>query len=306
MALEYAEELSLPAIPIQHHHAHIASCLAEHQHPFDEPAIGFAFDGTGYGSDGNIWGGEVLIHAKDGFERVFHLCYAPMPGGEQAVRQPWRLALAWLRQAGVDWREDLPPVLAANQQARTIVLQQLEQDLNAPLTSSLGRLFDAVSSLVGIRHQISYEAQAAMEFEAAVEATSQGAYQFELARGLIDPTAVIREIVADLRRGMSAGVISARFHRGLAECVIEAARQIRSAQGIDTVALSGGVWQNQYLLTTTLELLTEDNFDVLIQRRVPANDGGLALGQAWLAGGYVINGLEPAAIAEIATGKAKE
>ncbi len=145
-----------------------------------------------------------------------------------------------------------------------------------------------------------------MELEAAVDPKTKDSYQFELVEGLIDPTDVFRDIVADLRRGTSAGVISARFHRGLARCVCQAAERIRSQRGIGTVALSGGVWQNQYLLTRTIDLLTERNFDVLFHRRVPANDGGLALGQAWLAGGTLNYGLEPAALGAIAAGRVKE
>ena len=288
-AIERAERDDLPAIGIQHHHAHIAACMAEHNLPADEHVIGVAFDGTGYGDDGAIWGGEVLVAAYGQFERFAHLDYMRMPGGDAAVVKPWRLALAWLYKAGLPWSDDLPPVKAASKEEQRVVARQLEIGLNSPQTSSMGRLFDAVSALIGLRQEVNYEAQAAIELESHADREETGAFLFGIREGLLDPSPVIRSIVSDLSDGVSVPVIAARFHNGVAQAVLEVCTSAREKHGLGRVVLSGGVWQNMFLMRRTVDLLRGDNFEILIHRKVPANDGGLALGQAAIAAHKILS-----------------
>jgi hydrogenase maturation protein HypF len=291
-ALGRAERDGLPAIGVQHHHAHIAACLADAGwpggEPGDEPVIGLACDGTGYGPDGAIWGGEVLIAGYAGYERASHLAYVPLPGGDAAVREPWRMALAWLRQAGLPWAEDLPPVrhvllnLKDGADALRVVQRQLARGLNAPSTSSLGRV-DAAASLAGVCQHASYEGQAAIALEAAITGAGEPAYPFDIQAHEIDAAPAIAALVADLRAGQPVGVIAARFHASVAAMLVAVCQQVRRATGLRTVALSGGVWQNATLLRATHAQLCAANFTVLTHRQAPANDGGLALGQAAIA-----------------------
>jgi hydrogenase maturation protein HypF len=281
-ALERAEREGLPAIGVQHHHAHIAACLAERGFPGDHPVIGAAFDGTGYGEDGAIWGGEFLLADYAGYQRAYHLAYVPLPGGDKAVREPWRVALAWLAQASITWDEDLPPVQAAAREARETIRRLLTSP-RTPLTSSLGRLFDAAAALAGARQTVTYEAQAAIEFEARVDAAETGAYGFSVDNGVVDPTPLIRGLAADRRAGVSLGQMAARFHNGVAAMVAQVARKMRLQFGVNEVALSGGVWQNITLLRLAIKLLEADGFTVYTHREVPPNDGGVALGQAVVA-----------------------
>lgn len=285
-----AESENLPLIAVQHHHAHIAACMAEHQLPVGEAIIGVSLDGTGYGTDGNIWGGEFLVATYRHFERAYHLRYVPLPGGDLAVREPWRLALAYLRQAGIEWTGDLPPVQTARflnretgQDLLKIVENQLQTGINTPLTSSMGRLFDAAAALIGLRETVSYEAQAAIELEAQVAPHEFGLYPFEIDNAQIDPTPLWHALVADLRAGTHPHILAARFHNGIAMLIHTICSRMRQTYGINKVALSGGVWQNITLLSRTVGMLQNDHFDVLIQRQIPANDGGLALGQAVVA-----------------------
>jgi hydrogenase maturation protein HypF len=282
-AVERAGQEGLPACGVQHHHAHIAACMAENDLVDDPPVIGVAFDGTGYGTDGSIWGGEFLLTRYSNFERAFHLAYVPMPGGDAAVRQPWRLALAWLDQCGLAWAEDLAPVDAADDQSRRTLRRMLDLDLNAPKTSSMGRLFDAISALTGVRQNVNYEAQAAIEFEALVDATEPGMYEFAINDGNIDPAPLVAAVVTDLRAGIPVQKIAARFHNGISEMVVQVCKRMREQSGSRTVALSGGVWQNRVLLRRVHALLRESGFRVYIHRQVPANDGGICLGQAAVA-----------------------
>jgi len=282
-ALDRAEKENLPAVGVQHHHAHVASCMVENGLSEKNVVIGVSFDGTGYGDDGAIWGGEFLLAGYRNYQRPFHLAYSPMPGGESAVRQPWRLALAWLEQTNLEWDEDLPPVKEVNSEILSIVRRQLELGLNAPITSSMGRLFDAVSSLAGVRQVVNYEAQAAIELEALVDPDEENHYPFALGKDEIDPAPVIRAIVTDMGAGLPVGRIAARFHNGVALMVAHVCNQLRDQHGVSEVVLSGGVWQNMILLTLTERLLRESDFTVYIHRKVPTNDGGLALGQAAVA-----------------------
>jgi hydrogenase maturation protein HypF len=272
---------------VQHHHAHIAAVMGEHGWPGDAPVIGVAFDGTGYGTDGAVWGGEVLVADYKGFTRAAHLAYVPLAGGDASVRRPYRMAMAHLWAAGVEWATDLPPVRACPEAERRVLLHQLETGLGCAPTSSIGRLFDAVSSLVGVRHVADYEAEAAIDLEGLSRGQGDcGTYPFAL-RGegpvVADAAPVVRAVVADLRAGVPTAVIGARFHAAVAALVVELAMTTRAATGISTVALSGGVFANALLLSMTRTTLRHHDFTVLCHRHVPPNDGGLALGQLLVA-----------------------
>jgi len=271
-------------VSVQHHHAHVASVMAENGLTGEQPVIGVTFDGTGYGTDGAIWGGEFLIADYASFRRVAHLRYVPLPGGDAAIRKPYRTALAHLWAAGVAWGDDLPPVAAAPLGERPILLQQLEREVSVVPTSSVGRLFDAVSALAGVRQEINYEAQAAIEFEMLVEDGVEEAYSFTLDGEEIDVSPCIRAVVADVRAGISAGVIATRFHNGLARMIRDVCLCLREESGLKEVALSGGVFQNVALLARTLPLLEEDGFVIYVHRLVPPNDACISLGQAVVAG----------------------
>jgi hydrogenase maturation protein HypF len=282
-AVGHAAEFELQ-VAVQHHHAHVASVLAENGHAGERAVIGVAFDGTGYGTDGAIWGGEFLVAEYASFRRVAHLKYVPLPGGDAAIRRPYRTALAHLWSAGVEWTDDLPPVAAAPAAERTVLAQQLERELNTVPTSSVGRLYDAISALAGVRQEINYEAQAAIELEMLVEAGVGESYAFDLEGGEIDPTPCIRAVVADVQAGVKAGVIAAKFHNGLAEMIRDVCLRMREETGLDEVALSGGVFQNVTLLGKTLPQLREAGFTFYTHRLVPPNDACISLGQAVVAG----------------------
>ncbi|HET7011441.1 MAG TPA: carbamoyltransferase HypF [Anaerolineales bacterium] len=286
-AIDRAQRDALPMVSVQHHHAHIVACLVDAGRPAREPVIGLALDGLGYGEDGALWGGEVLRVEGARMQRLGHLAYVPQPGGDAAARQPWRMALAWLDHAGLEWEEDLPAVRTVPAATREVIRQMLRADarvgLPAPLTSSVGRLFDGMAALLGVRQEVRDEAQAAIELEALVDPAEAGAYSFSMERMDFDAAPVFRSAVSDLRSGVSLPRMAARFHRGLAAAMVEVAGRARAETGIGRVALSGGVWQNMVLLRQTVEGLEAAGFDVLIHRRVPANDGGLALGQAVVA-----------------------
>jgi hydrogenase maturation protein HypF len=268
---------------VQHHHAHLASTMAGHGLDGTTPVIGVAFDGTGYGDDGTVWGGEILLADYSGFRRYARLAPAPLPGGDAGVANPCRLALARLWAAGLPWDAGLPCVKACASEELSLLQRQLERGLACVATSSMGRLFDAVSSLVGVCHRAGYEAQAALELEAAAASAwdaETSAYAFA---GDLDPAPVLGALVADLRRGTPAPVLAARFHRAVAGAVAEICRRARRDTGLATVALSGGVFANALLEEECTRLLTGDGFAVLRHGEVPPNDGGLALGQLVVA-----------------------
>jgi hydrogenase maturation protein HypF len=282
-ALERAEREDIPAIGVQHHHAHTAACMAEHGLDGARPVIGIAFDGTGYGEDGAIWGGEILIADYKSYQRRFHLEYFPLPGGDAAIKKPARTALALLWSLVLEWDEKLAPLADFPEQDQMILRAQLERKINSPMTSSMGRLFDAAAALAGVRQLVNYEGQAAIEFEALADPAEAEEYSFGLSRDQIQVRNVLEQLIHEVQSGVPVSKISARFHNGLAQCVLGICLQIRSESGIDEVALSGGVWQNITLLRRTLSLLKEEGFRVYIHREVPANDGGLSLGQAVIA-----------------------
>ncbi len=284
LARELAAAHGLPLEPVQHHHAHVAACLAEHGR--EGPVIGVALDGTGYGPDGAVWGGEVLVADLHGYERMAHLEYLPLPGGEAAIRRPYRIAWGYLWET-LGEIPQIPTLSHFNPQERRIVIQQVARGLNAPLTSSCGRLFDAVSALLGLCPVTTFEAQAAIALELAARTAEIGRrspYPFAMGEdGVIGLGEVLAGIVADVQRGRATADIAAAFHVTVAEMVTRAAAQVRERTGLGTVALSGGVFQNRLLLRLVRERLRERGFEVLSHRQVPANDGGLSLGQAVVA-----------------------
>ncbi|MDQ3752966.1 MAG: carbamoyltransferase HypF [Actinomycetota bacterium] len=271
-------------VGVQHHHAHIASCLADNRRA--DPVIGLALDGTGFGDDGAIWGCEVLTCDFAGYGRAAHLGYVPLPGGAAAVREPWRMAAVYLERAfGGDDAYDLSLDFVGRTAERwRPVLSMAATGINAPPTSSAGRLFDAVAALCGLRDRVSYEGQAAAELEQAADPTAVAAYPFPLVGGALDGAALVRAVAEDLIGGSPVAEVAARFHNGLAEGLRRACERVRAEQGLATVALSGGSWQNLLLLERVTRGLEDAGFEVLIHRRVPPNDGGVALGQAVVAG----------------------
>lgn len=273
----------IPAIGVQHHHAHIASCMAEHDLGEGTRVIGVAFDGTGYGTDSTIWGGEILVADYHGFERPLHLRYFPLPGGDVAIKHPARIALGLLWSLGLEWQGDLAPLRDFSPPELEALHQQLTRQVNTPLTSSVGRLFDAAAALTGVRQRVNYEAQAAIEFEALADPGEDGAYPMGFDGDQIDPGPAADAMLADIRDRLPASTVSARFHNGLAAGVAESASRVRGETGLELVVLSGGVWQNITLLRRTLSLLRAKGFRVYIHREVPTNDGGLSLGQAVVA-----------------------
>lgn len=282
VATRYAHRFrgELPIYEIQHHHAHLASVLAEHG--IAGKALGLIFDGTGYGDDGTLWGGEALWGDVATSERIGHLLCAPLPGGEAAIREPWRMALSMLliscgESAALDYFEQYGDRAA-------LLLQACKQGLNSPATSGVGRLFDAVAALAGVRTVATYEGQAAMELEQVLDRSAGGSYGFDLSREgdmvVFDWRQLIRDVVRDARAGCSSGTISARFHRALVQLLVKLASLAEKRYDSGRVVLSGGVFQNAYLLGRGIAALRESGFSVHANARVPTNDGGISYGQA--------------------------
>jgi hydrogenase maturation protein HypF len=289
-AKQWAEQKKIPLIGVQHHHAHIAGCMAEHG--VTEPVIGLALDGTGYGTDGKVWGGEVLLTRLDGFERFAHLAYAPLPGGEKAIREPWRIFLGFLLASGVEVEEqELAAWTGASAEQLRIVRRMVERGLNAPLTSSCGRLFDAVAAVVLGRRVVDYEAQAAIELEAvAIDEPLDFSCLYEMTLeekkdepAVLATASLWRALLEDLRAGVAREKVSARFHAGVARGFLLAARRARERSGIETVALSGGCLHNRRLAILLRMGLEAEGFRVLRNERVSPGDGGLSYGQAVVA-----------------------
>lgn len=272
LALEMPD---IEKIAVQHHHAHIASCMAENR--LNGKVIGVALDGTGYGTDGKIWGGEFLVCDFEGFARAAHFRYVPLAGGDAAVRQPWRVAVSYLRDAGLG----TPPALegVAWEQRRTVEAM-IERGINTVETSSCGRLFDAVSAMLGICLESTYEGQAAIELEALAAAGVADRYPFAIEAGTVDFRDTIRAVLRDAEEPRLA---AARFHNTVAEAIVEVCRRVRNEEHLDRVCLSGGTFQNIWLLRRTVELLRVGGFAVYTHAQAPPNDGGLSLGQAAIA-----------------------
>lgn len=308
-------------ITVQHHHAHIVSCMAEHN--LKEDVIGIAFDGTGYGADGNIWGGEFLIANRKNFIRFAHLDYVPMPGGDMAIKEPWRMAVSYLVNTYGDNTKDVLPLFFNRFKTTDIgaIIMMLKKKINSPLTSSCGRLFDAVSSLIGIKDIITFEGEAAIKLEMLADNECYEGYNFKvydethmsqrLTKGhenfhppphplplygglgegafleqtpsVIDTKDVIKGIVNDINKNVPASIISARFHNTISEIVLAVAERIKRIYGIERVVLSGGVFQNSFLAKQAAGKLDANGFKVFLNEKVPANDGGISLGQAVIA-----------------------
>ncbi len=290
----YAEQHAgaRPTIAVQHHHAHVASCMAENG--LDEAVIGVAFDGTGYGTDGTIWGGEFLVSDYAGFRRAAHLRPVVLPGGEQAIREPWRMAAAYLLDAGRDL-SSLGGAIGST--ARDAVERIIARRFNCPITTSAGRLFDAVAALAGVRRQVSYEGQAAIEFEwLATGVAADGSYPFAIKVDgggepaektlVLDMRPMIAEVAEDVRRGAAAASIARRFHSTMADAIAGVCHSLRAETGLDAVVLSGGVFLNALLTTEAAARLEGEGFRVYRHRQVPPNDGGLCLGQLAVAAAH--------------------
>ena len=297
-AKQWAALHHLPLIGVQHHHAHIAACMAENG--VQGPVIGLSLDGTGYGSDECIWGGEVLIAEYASFERFAHFAYVPMPGGDTAVREPWRMAAAHLRAAGIDvLDESILRRLGVKENEVRVLLRMMERDINAPLTSSLGRLFDAAGALILGRQTVDYEAQAAIELEGLCVDVECSDCPYELATEAGDwdkreamrviSAPIWRVMLADMDRGENPALIAARFHQGIANVLIHAVGEARRATGIEVVAMSGGVMHNRRLTVLLRAGLEGRKIRVLQQRRVSPGDGGLSYGQANVAAAILKN-----------------
>ncbi|MBC9713934.1 carbamoyltransferase HypF [Streptomyces sp. TRM66268-LWL] len=285
LSTKYAHDLAdtwgAELVGVQHHHAHIASCLVDNG--VRGPVIGVAFDGLGYGSDHTLWGGEFLVADLTGFRRAGHFTPVPLPGGEAAVREPWRMAVVYLDACG-DGRGDGLAVRRRNADRWEEVRAVARSGVHAPPTSSVGRLFDAVAALLDLRDAVSYEGQAAVELERCADPSVTGAYVARVrADGLVHGTDLVREVVADVRAGTPNEVIAARFHNGVAHAVLDGCCGLRETTGLELVALSGGVFQNALLLDRTTDLLRRHGFRVLTHRHIPPNDGGISLGQAAVA-----------------------
>ena len=298
----FAALAGLPLLAVQHHHAHLAACLAENATlgDGDEPVIGFTWDGTGYGDDGTVWGGETLLGGAAGYVRAAHLRPFRLPGGDAAVREPRRSALALLWEVhGGDAERWSAAALAAPAGPATalagtaelpVFRRMLEGGLHAPVTTSAGRLFDGVAALLGLHPRATFEGQAAMALEAAADLAESGAYPLDVTDPAfgggpleIDWRPLVHELLADLRRGASRASMAGRFHNGLVAAIAEVARRLAPRLSTPRVALTGGCFQNRLLTEGALHRLRRDGFEVLLHRRVPANDGGIAFGQAVVA-----------------------
>jgi hydrogenase maturation protein HypF len=305
LATKYARELSesgIKLIPVQHHHAHIASCLADNG--LESPVIGVAFDGTGMGADGNIWGGEFLVADYRNYKRAGHLEYLPLPGGAVAIRRPYRTAIGYI--LALLGENALNTVIATLNEVKgkqsqlasigqvteveiEVIKRQIERKINSPLSSSMGRLFDAISALLGIRGEIDYEGQAAVELEMAAYdyAHVQESYPYRIVEDegirIVRLKDLLSAVIEDLLQGISKGRVSVKFHNTVARMINEMCHLIASETGISQVALSGGVFQNRLLLRKTVSLLESNGFQVFTHRQVPCNDGGISLGQAVIA-----------------------
>jgi len=286
-AQEYSGKSNIDKIGIQHHHAHAVSCMAENN--LKKPVIAIVLDGTGYGTDGTIWGGELLIADYQKFDRVGWFEPAAMPGGKSAIDHPWKMALSYLFHTfGEKLCEmELPFLDKISKNEKQMVLQLIRKRFNSPMTSSCGRLFDGIASIAGVRNSVNYEGQAAVEFEQCIEKDSEQFYDFEVHRDsnnfLIKWETMLHQVVEDVLNKTGVSEISTKFHNGLVNVLSQAAKKIRDEFGISEVVLSGGVFMNIYLLSKLVDSLEESGFSVFTHQKVPANDGGISLGQAVIA-----------------------
>ena len=279
LSTKHASRMRLPALKVQHHFAHVLACLAENE--LEGSVLGVAWDGTGYGTDGTVWGGEFLLTDEESFQRAAHFRQFRLPGGDAAVKEPRRTALGVLYEIWTDnliSDRRLAPIASFSNSELTVIAQMLSKGINSPLTSSAGRLFDAVASILGLRQRVTFEGQAAMELECAIRPHIDELYPFEIMNGspsIVDWGPMIPEILLDLQKGESVGIISAKFHNTLAEIIVAVARKV----GAPRVLLTGGCFQNRFLIERSVRRLSEAGFQPYWHQRVPPNDGGIALGQ---------------------------
>lgn len=290
LSTRYAhDQTAVPTIAVQHHHAHMASCMAENN--ISEPCIGMIFDGIGYGEDGNIWGGEFLIGDYASYRRIGHFAYLPMPGGDAATKEPYRMAVSALYHAYGQKLPELPLLDEIPAAELKLLLQMMAKGINSPLTSSCGRLFDGVAALLGLRTKNNYEGQAPLELEMSITGTDFTPYPYDLSFKnhllIFDPTPCLRAIVEQAQKGVPNGQISGRFHMTLVYMLVDACRMIREKFNLNRVVLSGGVFQNRFLTEHALKCLRVAGFETFSHSQVPPNDGGLSLGQAVVAGAQV-------------------
>lgn len=285
LSTKHALALGLPAVGVQHHHAHVAGVAAEHG--IDGPFIGVALDGTGYGTDGTIWGGEVLLATLGGFERLAHLSHMPMPGGAAAVRRPARMAVGALSAEGLLGHPGAEPLRARLAESEeTTLLRMIERGVNSPLTSSMGRLFDAMAAICGVRDDARYEGQAAIELEAIADASAKGAYAFATTRGtptVIGSAPVLEAALDDLASGVAASTVSARFHRAVSDAIVGECVRAAETTGTRVVALAGGVLMNRLVMDGAYRGLSDAGLQPITHVRLPVNDGGVSFGQAVVA-----------------------
>lgn len=280
------EQQDVEKVPVQHHHAHIVSCMAENR--LDGPVIGLSFDGTGYGTDGSIWGGEILVVEDNEFRRAAHLSYVPMPGAVAAIKEPWRMAVSYLYDVfGKDFAGYNLPLFGQLDDSKVkFIVEMISKKVNSPLTSSLGRFFDGIAAIIGIRNTVFFEGQAAMELEMLADEKAKGIYNFEWTSGEIHRIflqPIISGVVNDMEMGVSPSTISGKFHNTIIALFSELCEVIRKENGLNRVALSGGVFQNSIILSGLIKGLKQRGFQVITHSLVPTNDGGISLGQAMIA-----------------------
>jgi hydrogenase maturation protein HypF len=288
------QQKKLPVLSVQHHHAHIAACMAEKE--LKGNVIGFALDGTGFGSNGTIWGGEILLASECDFQRLAHFKYVPLPGGEKGINEPWRMLLAYLRETGISFpfKEYFPEV----ENEVDLVFQMIERSVNSPMTSSCGRLFDAVAAACGLRYKVGYEGQAAMQLEALLDSldqTLENFYTFKIEENeeidQIDWKPMFISLQKDLQNGLPVAEISWKFHKGLVEILLKLALKYRKEYNLNRIVLSGGCFQNKFLSESMIARLAQNKFEVFYHTLVPPNDGGLSLGQAYIGTNKIKMGL---------------
>ena len=291
-ARELAAKEGIPAVGVQHHHAHIASCMIENGLP-DMKVIGVALDGAGYGEDGNIRGGEFMVADYKFCERLACLDFIPLPGGDKAVKEVWRTGLAYLYQAFGEeiFNMEIPLLKKAGKAKISLVADMLKNNVNSPRVSSMGRLFDAVSAITGLREETTYDAQAAVELEMVLRKSRAAPYEVELKEGkegmlILDPLPLIKGVAEDVKKGRGKGYISYRFHIGMVAIITETCKRIKREKNISVAVLSGGVFQNSFMLDSTYRALTGEGFEVFVHSRLPSNDGCISTGQAAIAGFY--------------------
>jgi hydrogenase maturation protein HypF len=292
-ARQSASKLGIPCMFVQHHHAHLGALAAEHAWDDSAPLLGWTFDGTGYGSDGTIWGGEAFVMERGNFERIATLERFLLPAGDAAVRFPFRVALALLHGSDIEWTDDLECVLQSQPPSRGLLRKQLERNVHVVPTTSMGRLFDGVASLLDVRHSISYEAQAAIELEEvalAADGATDLSSELRWMQEREDPVdflfptrACIRELVGGMRRGVPRPQLAHWFHRVVASWMVVVASRIREERQIQDIGLTGGVFQNRLLTSLAVRAFQDRGFRVLVHESWPCHDGSIGLGQAWIA-----------------------